>query len=340
MYICQLYVAGNPYPLAVSEYPLFNNHVIIGNNLLAPNSYYAISRKVVMSVHSPEAPQGAPIGPGSILWQHLGRRYNLLVAASAGILQNMLPALGAGVDDYSEVFEDPGKRLAVSSDRILLGVYGPEPEKIGIEIRDIHKHMGGQDRQGRPYHALRPTTFWWPHATFEESTAQGIDRFSGKPLIREGRRQLNRESVTWFARYGMTGRPVPPTLEAFEEEYARICQEELEMTPVAEHLIGLFQEGDIESFITAFNVNPKVWKLGHKAIADIVRVFAIGGLPKSVRERFDISFSRTDELQLKAQDTAVRRIVPLLSRQQLYQPIALEGMEREEAKAELQAIAA
>lgn len=293
-----------------------------------------------MSVHTPEVEQRAPIGPGSILWENLGRRYNLLVAASAGILQNMLPALGAGVDDYSEVFEDPGKRLAVSSDRILEGVYGPEPEKTGIEIRDIHKSMGGQDKQGRPYHALRPTTFWWAHATFEESTAQGKDRFSGEPLNREGRRQLNFESMTWFARYGMTSRPVPPTLEAFEEEYERICQEELEMTPVAEYLIGLFQEGDIESFIKAFNVNPTAWKIGHRAIADSARVFAIGGLPKAVRQRFDIRFSKVDEVKLKTQDAAVRRIVPLLSSKQLYLPIALEGMEREQAKAELQAVAA
>ena len=293
-----------------------------------------------MSVHTPEVEQGAPIGPGSILWENLGRRYNLLVAASAGILQNMLPALGAGVDDYSEVFEDPGKRLAASSDRILEGVYGPEPEKTGIEIRDIHKGMGGQDKQGRLYHALRPTTFWWAHATFEESTAQGKDRFSGEPLNREGRRQLNLESMTWFARYGMTSRPVPPTLEAFEEEYERICQEELEMTPVAEYLIGLFQEGDIESFIKAFNVNSTAWKIGHKAIADSARVFAIGGLPKAVRQRFDIRFSKADEVKLKTQDAAVRRIVPLLSSKQLYLPIALEGMEREQAKAELQAVAA
>ncbi|MFI5270650.1 MAG: oxygenase MpaB family protein [Candidatus Saccharimonadales bacterium] len=291
-----------------------------------------------MSIHTLETEQDAHIGPGSILWENLGRRYNLLVAASAGILQNMLPALGAGVEDYSEVFKDPGKRLAVSSERILEVVYGPEPEKTGIEIRDIHKGMGGRDRQGRPYHALQPTTFWWAHATFEEATAQAKVRFSGELFTRENRRQLNSESMTWFARYGVTSRAIPPTLEAFEEEYERVCEEELEMTPVAEYLIGLFQEGDIESFIKAFNVNPAAWKVGRKAISDSVRVFTIGGLPETVRERFDIRFSKADKIKLEAQDAAVRRIVPLLSQKQLYLPIALEGIEREKAKVKPEAV--
>ncbi len=282
-----------------------------------------------------EAGEGLPIGPGSLLWENLGLRYNLLTAASAGILQNMLPGLGAGVEQYSEVRNDPGKRLAVSADRILEGVYGPEAEQTGLEIRDIHKHMGGRDSKGRPFHALHPETFWWAHATFEEATVEGNTRFSAQPFNRDQRRQLNRESMTWFiTRYGMTARPVPKTLEDFETKYQRICEEELEMTPAAEYLIGLFQEGDIESFVKAFKVDPRIWKYGRKAVAGGARLFAIGGLPETVRERFDIPFSKADQAKLAGLDWSVRKAAasPRLTEERLYLPVALDGIRRERAK--------
>ncbi|HZL08070.1 MAG TPA: oxygenase MpaB family protein [Candidatus Dormibacteraeota bacterium] len=293
-----------------------------------------------MSVEAPETQRGAPIGPGSLLWENLGRRYNLLTAASAGILQNMLPGLGAGVEGFSEVRVDPGQRVAVSAERILEPVYGPNPEEAGREIRDIHKHIKGHDEQGRSYHALNPKTFWWAHATFEVAVVEGRGRFSGHPFAREERRQVNRESMTWFSLYGMTSRPVPKDLEAFEKEYERICEEELELTPAADYLIGLFQEGDIESFVKAFNIDPRAWKFGRKAVAGSARLFAIGGLPKPVRERFDIPFSRSDELKLKTLDANVRAIAPRLSEEQFYLPIALEGIRRERANHGQEAAAA
>jgi uncharacterized protein (DUF2236 family) len=285
-----------------------------------------------VSTQAPESAQGAPIGPGSILWENAGRSYNLLVALSGGILQNMHPEVGAGVANHSRVFEDPGERLAASINPILRTIFGPEPEATGREIRDIHKGIKGYDEQGRPYHALKPTTFWWTHATFEDMVAQGINRFSGQPLTRKGREQLNRESVTWYSRYAVTDRPVPLGLDAFEGEWDRVCEDVLEMTPVAEQLIGMFQGGDIDSFINAFGINIPAGKIGRVALEEGVSVLARGGLPETVRERFDIPFSRADELKLKGLDAAVRTFAPKLSLERFYLPVAVEGMQRVEQR--------
>ena len=161
---------------------------------------------------------------------------------------------------------------------------------------------------------------------------QGIDRFSGDPLTPERREQLYRESVTWYSRYGVSMRPVPKDRAAFQAEYDRICEDVLEMTPAAEQAVGMFQEGDIESFVTAVGIRPEAWKAGRRVISEVVRLCAIGGLPETVRERFDIPFSGRDDRKLQTLDKIVQTIAPRLSAEKFYFPVALEGMRREEQK--------
>lgn len=104
-------------------------------------------RLLIMS-EAAELPKSAPIGPGSEVWEHTGRRYNTLVALAGGTMQVMYPSLGAGVVEWSRFFEDPGERLANSIDPILSVIYGPDPDSTGLEIRDIHKNYERRRRPG------------------------------------------------------------------------------------------------------------------------------------------------------------------------------------------------
>ena len=112
---------------------------------------------------------GAPVGPGSLLWETAGDPRSLITGTAAGIMQLMLPGLGAGVTDHSNFLDDPFDRIFRSIPLIwgsIFAVDDAEGDQRGRTIRDFHPDISGIDDQGRRYHALDPDIFWWAHATF------------------------------------------------------------------------------------------------------------------------------------------------------------------------------
>src|SRR6478609_4256788 len=105
-----------------------------------------------------------PLGPGSLTWECFGDVRGLLLVGRAGILQNMHPAIGAGVDQHSDYFNNPWNRLLRSMAPILGVVYdGPSAPATGADVRDFHKEIKGVDQNGRRYHALQPEVYYWAH---------------------------------------------------------------------------------------------------------------------------------------------------------------------------------
>src|SRR5579863_7755631 len=94
-----------------------------------------------------------PIEPGSLLWHFAGDHRLAFTGLSAGLLQLLHPAIGAGVADHSNFFEDPWDRIIRSVPLIMGVVYDPQAESIGRRVRDIHRTIKGVDGQGRPYRA-------------------------------------------------------------------------------------------------------------------------------------------------------------------------------------------
>ncbi len=178
-----------------------------------------------------EAPQ--PLGPSSLTWKYFGDRRGLALALWAGSLQNMHPGLGAGVEEHSGFFDERWERLHRSLYPIIGVVYdGPAAARTARAVRGYHDTVKGVDRQGRPYHALDPDTFYWAHATFFMSTVVLADRLAGG-LTEEQKEQLFRESVQWYALYGVSMRPVPADWAAFERYWDHMCAEVLEVNPAA-----------------------------------------------------------------------------------------------------------
>ena len=136
-----------------------------------------------------------------------------LLGPRAAVLQNMLPALGQGVEDHSVWFEETLARLARSIPPIFGTVYGPDPTTTGHEVRDFHTSIKGKlpDELGGPYSALNPDTYYWAHATFVEHLVIATDTFI-RPLAVAEKDQLIAESVTWFERYGVSARGIPTHL--------------------------------------------------------------------------------------------------------------------------------
>jgi uncharacterized protein (DUF2236 family) len=248
------------------------------------------------------------IGPNSLLWQYLGDRRMGLTGMSAGILQLMHPAIGAGVSEHSDFFGDPWGRVLRSLPQIINVVYDPQGEKIGRKIRDYHLNIGGQDEQGRRYHALNPETFWWAHATFHHMVEEEIDRFDRRPLSLGDREQLYQETNTWYSRYAVSTKPVPPDYAGFRKKWDDICANTLELTPAAKSVVDRVNAGSIER---RPDIPELPWKMGLKIPGnELIRILAIGGLPEKVRDRFAIPWTKLDQMKLRTIERGVQYFWP------------------------------
>jgi uncharacterized protein (DUF2236 family) len=279
-----------------------------------------------------------PLGPDSQLWRYAGDTRIAFMGATIGLLQLMHPAIGAGVEQHSDFFNDPFDRVFRSLPPILGVVYDEDGEGTGRIVRDYHKPIKGVDAAGRRYHALDPATYWWAHATFQFMAEQVADRWSAHRLTAVQRAALYADGVEWYRRYGVSTRPVPPTRAAFQVEWDRVCSEVLELTPSARWVLDMVTserlpplpdlEGVSRRASGVARSGPARRLLGHPG-----RLVAIGGLPAVVRQRFGIPWSRRDQWELDAIERAVRagwRFVPEDVR---WQPRALEAWQRVRAVA-------
>ena len=149
---------------------------------------------------------GAPLGPGSLLWETAGDPRSLLPGTAAGLLQLMLPGLGAGVTDHSDFFDDPFDRIFRSIPAIWGSIFAADEDEGAVRgrwIRDRHTDIAGTDHHGHRYHALDPEVFWWAHATFTWEMFRARELFFPFPLSSARQEQLYAETVTWYRRYGV-----------------------------------------------------------------------------------------------------------------------------------------
>ncbi|HEX3793856.1 MAG TPA: oxygenase MpaB family protein [Acidimicrobiales bacterium] len=271
------------------------------------------------------------IGPGSLLWRWAGDNRIAFLGGTIGLLQLMQPAIGAGVLDHSDFFGDPYGRVFRSLPRILGTVYdGPQAEDTGREVRAFHKDIAGLDSGGQRYHALDPATFWWAHATFQFMTEQVGDRFDTHRITEPEREVLYLDGVEWYRRYGVSDRAVPATRAEFQVAFDDVCANVLEMNPAVEFVLDLLDHiepprltGPLAPLSPVLGLPP--WR---QLTTVPLRIAAIGGLPAIVRERFDIPWSKADQMQLDAMQLLIAqawRFVPFPMR---WQPRAQDGWRR------------
>jgi uncharacterized protein (DUF2236 family) len=277
------------------------------------------------------------LGPESLLWRWAGDTRIAFLGGTIGLLQLMHPAIGAGVLEHSDFFNDPYGRVFRSLPRILGAVYdGPEAVATGRTVRDFHRDIKGVDAAGRAYHALNPETYWWAHATFQYMAEQVADRFDRHLVTPTEREQLYQEGVEWYRRYGVSDRCVPPTRADFQQTWDDHCAEVLEMNAATRWVL--------ESILSPRHApklpNQLAWARPlvrtrpiRRAVFVPVRLSAIGGLPPIVRERFGIPWSRQDQLALDGLELGVRTMWPFVPFSQRWQPRALAGWKRSRREA-------
>ncbi|HVX18914.1 MAG TPA: oxygenase MpaB family protein [Acidimicrobiales bacterium] len=284
------------------------------------------------------APGAAPhpeLGPDSLLWRWAGDTRIAFMAGTIGLLQTMHPAIGQALIDHSDFFDDPADRVFRSLPEILGTVYDAPDAPTGRSVRDAHRDIKGVHPSGESYHALQPDTFWWAHATFQFMVEQVIDRFDRHQLTNGERDRLYAEGVAWYRRYGVSERPVPPNRAAFQEVWDHYCAEVLQPNPASDWLIATILADRIPKVriplpnLPAWTMPVVNTRTTRKLLQPGVRITGFGGLPPIVRERFDIPWTRADQVELRALETAIARGWPLVPWHLRWQPRAKAGWRRE-----------
>ncbi|RZI93476.1 MAG: DUF2236 domain-containing protein, partial [Microbacterium sp.] len=180
---------------------------------------------------------GLPLGPDSLVWKYFADNRMAFLGPRAAVLQNMLPSLGQGVEDHSVWFAETLARLQRSIPPIFNTVYGEDGQAAGHEVRDFHQHIKGTLPDGGRYSALNPDTYYWAHATFIEHTITATDTFI-KRLTDAEKEQLFRESITWFARYGVSATGTPQTWPEFQAYWQHALDERLVAHRTAAYGVG------------------------------------------------------------------------------------------------------
>jgi uncharacterized protein (DUF2236 family) len=247
----------------------------------------------------------------------------VLLAQRAGVLQVMHPAIAAGLSDHSDVFENPLQRLMRSAGPILGVVYDEDGEATARWVRDQHQQIRGRDAKGRSYHALAPETYYWAHATFFEAQIATQELF-GTPFTAAEKEQLYAESITWYARYGMTMRPVPRNYQEFERYWEAMFREVLRPTSLA--LAAVRTTRDLPAPHPA--IDGFAWDVVRPLICRGGPWLARGTLPLQAREILEIPWSRQDERALEGLRTLIRFVWPAVPPRFGRLPRAYQGGKR------------
>ena len=262
--------------------------------------------------------EGAPVGPGSILWATAGDPRSLLTGTTAGILQLMLPGLGAGVTDHSDFFNDPFDRIFRSVPLIWGSIFAPDEragQDRGRQIRDFHPEIKGVDHNGERYHALDPDIYWWAHATFTWEFFRARELYFPVPLRRSEQRQLYAETVTWYRRYGVSDRPVPATLDDFRARFDLICSRELELTPAVQWVLDPTSNPATGAApIRLPGPLSPLNAITTMVASEVLRIMVYGNMPDVVRRRFGFAWSHADRVSFVGLCAAFRAMEPAVRR--------------------------
>ena len=267
---------------------------------------------------------GLPLGPESLTWRLFGDARGLLLAQRAGVLQNMHPVISRALIDHSDFFANPLNRVLRSGAPILGVVYDAPVDETAHHVRDYHRGIRGGDGEGGDrYAALDPEPYYWAHATFFEGQI-AAQRMFGTPLTEEQQEQLYRESITWYARYGLSLRPVPRDYAAFRRYWSWMFATQLRNTPV-----GLFGTRTLQHLPSPSPSLPwPVW-MGMRPVASrALPWMARVTLPREAREILGITLTPVDRAAFATIATTVRTTWPVTPQPLRRMPRARNGDRR------------
>ncbi len=248
---------------------------------------------------------GGLFGPGSITWRINRENVLVLGGGRALVLQVAHPLVGAGVAQHSNYRKDPWGRLFRTLDRTTAIVFGDEDdaEEAGSAVWNIHGKVEGTSDDGTPYRARDPKLLMWVHATLVDTSLLVYHRFVA-PVSIADRERYYEEQKAMAEAFGCPRAEQPETYAEFNEYFATMVEDELEVTDVTRDVLDSIQNPELPyASVTRPLARP---------LFAPVRALTAALLPERLRRELGLPERSLDSRLIAAQARLVRSALPLM----------------------------
>ena len=251
-------------------------------------------------------------GPDSLVWQRLADDRGLLIGGATLVLQVADPAVGAGVEQYSNFKAEPWRRLYGTLVSLTRIVYGTSAE-AGAEVerlRSMHKPIRGIDARGRRYSALRTAPWAWVHGTLAWSVIR-LNEVFRTPFAPEQAEQYWREWLDVGRLLGVRDGDLPDSYAGFLALLDAAASD------------GLEDNQSVQDVVASVSViPPPAWLrwtgpgwplLIGRPVGSLSRLVTIGALPPLLADRLGLRLTEREQRRLRrfvAIVATVRRVLP------------------------------
>jgi uncharacterized protein (DUF2236 family) len=237
-----------------------------------------------------------------------GESVLMLGGGRALLMQAAHPLVAAGIVQHSDYRARTWQRLARTMSALYTIVFGtrPEADRAGEAVQAVHASVHGRlatavgaFEAGTPYSASDPELMMWVHATLVDTGLVMHEAYVA-PLSRADREAFYRDMTVVARVFGIPVRVIPRTLREFEA-YRR------ERLEGSELCVG----ADARA-VAASVLDPPVPSLARPVLRSL-NLATVGLLPPPLREKYDLAWSRADELAFRMSARFTRTVVvPLL----------------------------
>jgi uncharacterized protein (DUF2236 family) len=248
--------------------------------------------------------------PGSPVWRAFNDIRLLSTSGYATLLQVAHPTVGHGVHQYSSFTKDPWGRLLRTLDYVHGTIYGgPElAGEIGKRVRELHRTIKGSKPDGERYSAMEPDAFAWVHATLAASVVEGHRLFT-KPMEPWEKEAFWDQWKDVGRLIGVRDRDLPDDWAGFEAYFARVTAEELEWTPAVPEVMDTLSSSPPPNVP---GMRPGAWRALRAPLAIQLRVTTTGMLPRDLRAKLRLPYSRRDARTFRVLAAASRAAKPVV----------------------------
>src|SRR4051794_40144123 len=247
---------------------------------------------------------------GGPVWRAAGDIRLLSTSGYALLLQVAHPTVGAGVLEHSNFREDPWGRLLRTLDYVHGSIYGgPElAGEIGRRVRAMHQGIKGVKPNGEHYHALEPDAYAWVHATLASAFVNG-HRLFGDPMTPAQAEAFWQEWLRLGRLIGVRPEDLPERWTGFREYFDGVVANELEDNETV-HLV--LETLDRPARPPLPVVRPWLWRALALPSGRMQRLTAVGMLPRELRLKLELDWTRADERRFRAFAATSRASSPLV----------------------------
>ncbi|MDX6663830.1 MAG: hypothetical protein QOG68_36 [Solirubrobacteraceae bacterium] len=248
--------------------------------------------------------------PGTPVWRAFNDVRMLSTSGYATLLQVAHPTVGHGVHQYSSFTKDPWGRLLRTLDYVHGTIYGgPElAGSIGKRVREMHHTITGTLPSGERYSAMEPGAFAWVHATLAAAVIGGRERFA-TPMTRSEKEQFWQQWLTVGRLIGVRDRDLPADHAGFEAYFDRVIAEELCWTPAVPEVLDTLSGSPPPNVP---GMHPALWRVLRRPLAMQLRVTTVGMLPRDLRRRLGLPYTKSDARTFRAVAAVSRAAKPVV----------------------------